>query len=49
MSIRSDLDIKKIKNILIDSSTKLDDLNNMCEAGGVLNLKEAVELALSVS
>ena len=49
MSIRSDLDIKKIKKILIDSSTKIDELNNMCEAGGVLNLKEAVKLALSIS
>ena len=46
MSIRDKIDIKNIKSILIESSTKIDELNNLCEAGGVLNLKEAIELAL---
>ena len=49
MSVRSDIDVNKIKNILIDSSTKIDELSNMCEAGGVLNLKEAIKEALSIS
>ena len=49
MSIRSDISINQIKNIIIESSTKLNELYNICEAGGVLNLKEAIELALSIS
>ena len=46
MSIRKDIKANQIKNILIESSTKINELYNMCEAGGVLNLKEAIKLAL---
>lgn len=47
LSIRNKIDIRNIKSILIESSTKINELNNLCEAGGVLNLKEAIELALN--
>ena len=49
MSIRKDIKANQIKNILIESSTKINELYNMCEAGGVLNLKEAIKEALSIS
>jgi len=46
LSVRPDFSATEIKQVLMDSSTKLESLKGKIESGGIVNAYEAIKLAL---